>query len=78
MTLFLFFKGFLSLESPEAPGNLGLWDQNLALRWVQNNIAKFGGDPTRVTVMGHGSGAASLSMHMISPFSKGIIPYALD
>lgn len=63
--------GFLSLESPEAPGNLGLWDQNMALRWVQNNIGKFGGDPSHVTLMGHGSGAASVSMHMVSPASKG-------
>ena len=69
--LFLFSQGFLSLENAETPGNLGLWDQNMALHWVQNNIGKFGGDPTHVTLMGHGSGAASVSMHMISPASKG-------
>lgn len=64
--------GFLSLESNEAPGNLGLWDQNMALRWVQRNIAFFGGDPEKVTLMGHGSGAASVSMHMVAPPSKGL------
>ncbi|KAK4020400.1 hypothetical protein OUZ56_002382 [Daphnia magna] len=64
--------GFLSLESPETPGNMGLWDQHMALKWVQKNIGKFGGDPSRVTLMGHGSGAASVSMHMVSPTSKGL------
>lgn len=60
------------METSETPGNLGLWDQHMALKWVQNNIGKFGGDPSRVTLMGHGSGAASVSMHMVSPTSKGI------
>lgn len=69
----LSIQGFLSLETSETPGNLGLWDQHMALKWVQNNIGKFGGDPSRVTLMGHGSGAASVSMHMVSPTSKGNI-----
>jgi cholinesterase len=46
--------GFLSLEDPELniPGNAGLKDQVFALKWVQRNIANFGGDPNNVTVFG--------------------------
>lgn len=44
--------GFLAADQPEHPGNLGLHDQILALRWVQENIRVFGGDPAKVTVFG--------------------------
>lgn len=46
--------GFLSLDDPELniPGNAGLKDQTFALKWVQRNIANFGGDPENVTVFG--------------------------
>lgn len=44
--------GFLALGTADAPGNNGLKDQNLALKWVQKNIARFDGDPKRVTITG--------------------------
>ena len=43
--------GFMSTSNDDLPANLGLWDQNLALRWVQNYIREFGGDPKKVTCL---------------------------
>jgi carboxylesterase type B len=63
--------GFLSLENEEIPGNAGLKDQVMALRWVQQNIKQFGGDPGNVTIFGQSSGGASVQYHMLSPMSKG-------
>ncbi|XP_073998509.1 venom carboxylesterase-6-like [Rhodnius prolixus] len=65
--------GFLSMEDEILPGNLGLKDQTMALRWVQRNIKNFGGDPKKVTIMGESAGGASIYLHMISPMSKGLI-----
>lgn len=53
------------------PGNYGLKDQVLALRWIQDHISAFGGDPTNVTLSGGSSGAADASLHLVSPLSKG-------
>jgi cholinesterase len=60
--------GFLAGPSLQANGtaNAGLHDQRLALQWVQENIAKFGGDPENVTVMGESAGAGSIMFHLIS------------
>lgn len=57
---------------PRIKGNMGLWDQNLALRWVKRNIQSFGGDPDLVTIFGTSSGAMSVSGHILSPFSRGL------
>lgn len=63
--------GFLSTGDELAPGNNGFKDQVAALRWVQRNIAGFGGDPTCVTISGCSAGASSVMLHMISPMSEG-------
>lgn len=64
--------GFLTLDTPEVPGNAGMRDQVAALRWVQRNIDKFGGDPNSVTLFGESSGAAAVVYHMFSPMSRGL------
>lgn len=64
--------GFLSTGDLVAPGNSGLKDQALALRWVKTNIANFGGDPDRITVLGQSAGAVSVSYHLTSKVSKGV------
>ena len=53
------------------PGNIGLYDQVQSLRFVQENIAAFGGDPDRVTIFGHSAGGASVGFHLVSPMSAG-------
>ncbi|XP_067658961.1 cocaine esterase-like [Haliotis asinina] len=69
--------GFLSTGNVEAPGNFGLLDQVLALEWVQKNIASFGGDPNSVTIVGESAGGASVSLHTLSPRSKGLFKRAI-
>lgn len=69
--------GFLSLDIPEAPGNMGLKDQVKALEWVQKNIESFGGDKNNVTIFGISAGSASVEYLILSPLAKGLFHKAI-
>lgn len=68
----------LSRESQHhSSGNYGLLDQLQALKWVQENIEQFGGDPSRVTVMGQSAGAVDICLLMSSPMASGLFQGAI-
>lgn len=62
--------GFFNVPGTKTKGNFGLMDQIEALKWVQRNIAKFGGDPSNVTIFGESAGAISVSLLMLIPQAK--------
>ncbi|XP_064471428.1 acetylcholinesterase-1-like [Ornithodoros turicata] len=65
--------GFLNAGNDEAPGNMGLFDQNMALKWIHTNARAFGGDPNHIVLIGESAGAVSAGMHLISPLSKHMV-----
>ena len=81
--------GFLALGTPEVPGNLGIKDQQEAMRWelrclyadfarwVQRNIEHFGGNPEKVTIFGESAGGVSVHSHVLSPGSANLFRAAI-
>ncbi|XP_071460231.1 cocaine esterase-like isoform X1 [Marmota flaviventris] len=69
--------GFFSTGDQHATGNWGYLDQVAALRWVQQNIAHFGGNPDQVTIFGQSAGGTSVSSLVVSPMSQGLFHGAI-
>ncbi|XP_041794566.1 fatty acyl-CoA hydrolase precursor, medium chain-like [Chelmon rostratus] len=69
--------GFLSTGDEHMSGNFGLLDQVQALRWTQEHIHNFGGDPDSVTIFGESAGGMSVSLLLLSPLSHGLFHHAI-
>nr|CAD7260378.1 unnamed protein product [Timema shepardi] len=69
--------GYLHVDGTDVSPNVQLKDQVAALRWVQRNIAQFGGDPDNVTLFGQSSGGVCVTYHVLSPLSSGLFQRAI-
>ena len=69
--------GFLFFDTEDTPGNAGLFDQLMALQWIKDNIARFGGNPNNITIFGESAGGASVSFHLLSPLSRNLFSQAV-
>ncbi|EDV20439.1 uncharacterized protein TRIADDRAFT_1836, partial [Trichoplax adhaerens] len=74
--------GFMTSGEKDAnqrtiPANLALQDQNLALKWVRENIENFGGNKDQITIAGNSAGAVAVSNHLVMPSSKGLFSRAI-
>lgn len=64
-------EGFLCFDTDDVPGNAAIFDQIEALRWVRKYIDAFGGDPSKVTIVGESAGSASVSLLLLAPQAQG-------
>ena len=69
--------GFFTTKDGSSPGNYGLWDQVQALKFINEVIPAFGGDPKRITIFGASAGGASVSWLSYSPVAKGLFQKAI-
>lgn len=71
--------GFLTGSEAAKAGysNIGLLDQQMALKWIKANIRAFGGDPNKVLLVGQSSGAISVGLHLLNPSNKGLFRNAM-
>ena len=69
--------GFFSTGDELAPGNLGLWDQQLAIKWVHDHILHFGGDPDEVTLFGGSAGSKSVLYQAMFPGNNGLFKHVI-
>ncbi len=67
----------ITAENPKAPANFGLLDQQAGLHWVYENIASFGGNPEKITIMGQSAGGASVMNQLTCPDNEKIIKGAV-
>ncbi|XP_005096887.2 acetylcholinesterase [Aplysia californica] len=69
--------GFLYLGNDDVPGNAGLFDQGMAMKWVRDNAERLGGSPDDITLFGESAGAVSVGLHMFSPETRDLFSYAI-
>ncbi|CAG2163966.1 unnamed protein product, partial [Oppiella nova] len=69
--------GFLYGNTPDCPGNQGLWDQAMAIQWVKDNIKAFGGNPNDITLFGESAGSISISNHIVSNVTRNMFQKAI-
>ncbi|OWA49882.1 Neuroligin-4, X-linked [Hypsibius exemplaris] len=69
--------GFLSTADSSAPGNYGLMDQVMALKWIRDNVDRFGGNPNNLTLVGQSAGAAAVHLHLLSKKTEDLFTNAV-
>lgn len=69
--------GFIDLDTESIPGNMGLFDQYTALKWIYDNIRYFGGDKESITLFGTSAGSISIGFHMFSPKASKLFKRAI-
>ncbi|KAH9511515.1 hypothetical protein DERF_009969 [Dermatophagoides farinae] len=69
--------GFLDLDSDRIPGNMGLFDQAMALKWIHDNIRYFGGNPNSITLFGTSAGSISIGFHMFASPAQRLFQRAI-